>query len=83
MRATMNYYRTIFQDAADNRAWAQSKLQMPVLAIAGAACLGDITRQSVSAVAERVTGRIVPQAGHWLPEEQPEVLARELSAMFQ
>lgn len=83
MRASMGYYRTIFQDAADNRAWAEAKLQIPVLAIAGAACLGDITRQSVSAVAEQVTGRIVEQAGHWLPEEQPEVLARELSALFQ
>jgi len=34
-------------------------------------------------VAEQVTGRVVQQAGHWLPEEQPEELARELSAIFQ
>ncbi|SKC83538.1 Pimeloyl-ACP methyl ester carboxylesterase [Burkholderia sp. CF099] len=82
MRATMGYYRTIFTDAADNRAWAQEKLTMPVLAIAGEASLGDITRQSVSCVAERVTARIVPMSGHWLPEEQPEVLAREFEQFF-
>jgi len=82
MRATLGYYRSVFKDAQDNRLSALEKLEMPVLAIAGAACLGDITRQSVSQVAANVTGRIVERSGHWLPEEQSVTLAEELHSLF-
>jgi pimeloyl-ACP methyl ester carboxylesterase len=34
-------------------------------------------------VAENVQGGEIPDCGHWIPEEKPEELLRELLAFFQ
>jgi pimeloyl-ACP methyl ester carboxylesterase len=37
---------------------------------------------SISPWAENVTGVIVPDAGHYIPEEQPEAVAAALTDFF-
>lgn len=72
MRA-LDYYRTHFVDAEHNRESAKTPLKMPVLAIGGAAFLGDIVHKGMSALAENVRGVVIPECGHWVPDEQPEI----------
>jgi len=85
MRAGFAFYRALPQDAADNRAVvARMKLQMPVLAIGGAKAFGRAREpeESLRRVATDVRGAVVPECGHFIPEEQPEALARLLLDFF-
>ena len=85
MRAGFSYYRALPQDAADNRETvARFKLPMPVLAVGGAAGRGrgGEPADSLRRVAADVRGEIIPDCGHWIPEEQPEHLVRLLREFF-
>jgi microsomal epoxide hydrolase len=72
MSAGLAYYRAIFDDIAQNREHARTKLRVPVLAIGGAQWLGDTMRASFEPVAEHVTSVSIPDCGHFVPEEAPE-----------
>ena len=77
LRAGFALYRALPQDSADNAAAiARGKLAMPVLAVGGGRSFGrgEEVEQSLRRVAENVTGVVVPDCGHWIPEEQPELL---------
>lgn len=81
MRAGLALYRALPQDAADNRATlARMKLPMPTLAVGGAKAWGRAgeVEDSLRRVATDVRGTVVAECGHFIPEEQPEVLARLL-----
>lgn len=85
MRAGFSYYRALPQDAADNRAIiARMKLEMPVLAIGGDKPRGRRREpeDSLRRVAKNVRGEVLAECGHFIPEEQPEALARLLLAFF-
>ncbi len=85
MRAGFNYYRAFPTDYMDNQAIPEGhKLPMPLLGLSGGAKSGrrDLVRQSLENVADDVTAIVVEDAGHWLPEEQPEEMARHLTAFF-
>ena len=62
------------QDAIDNRAWLATgkKLTMPMLAIGGEKSFGPMMATVMRAAATDVTEGVVPDAGHWLMEEQPQ-----------
>lgn len=90
MRAGFDYYRQIPVTAAKVKAQlaAHGKLPMPVLALAadhsmGAAGLGDPAKASIARVAANVTYEVVPDSGHWIPEEQPAFLAARLTRFFR
>jgi len=38
--------------------------------------------ESLQRVAENVRGGIIANCGHWLPEEQPEIVCTELMSFF-
>ena len=86
MRAMFGYYRALPQDAEDNRATlaAKGKLRMPVLALGGNKSFGRgmETLESLRRVAADVRGGLVPDSGHWVCEEQPEFIAKQLLAFF-
>ncbi len=86
MRAMFGYYRALPQDAEDNRAIleAKGKLKMPVLALGGNKSFGRgmETLESMKRVATDVRGGLVPDSGHWVADEQPEFVARELLKFF-
>ena len=86
MRAMFGYYRALPQDAEDNRAFleANGKLRMPVLALGGNKSFGRgiETLESLQRVAVDVRGGLVPDSGHWVIEEQPAFVARELRKFF-
>lgn len=86
MRALYGFYRALPQDAEDNRRWIErnGKLSMPVLALGGNKSFGRgmETYESLQRVAHNVRGGLVPDSGHWVVEEQPEFVARELLRFF-
>ena len=77
----MELYRAFDQDAADNRATLEQdgKLTLPVLAVGGAiSTTGRLMEPMMREVADDVTALLIDGAGHWIPEEQPCVLAQAL-----
>jgi pimeloyl-ACP methyl ester carboxylesterase len=72
-----------------NLNYSKTNLTMPVLAIgAGYSPIlgGNVTMPAViygmKQLAQNVTGVVVPNSGHWIPEEQPEFLVNQLSNFF-
>ncbi len=85
LRAGFAYYRNIPQDIADNAAIAATfKLPMPVLALGGANAWGRGMEvvESLRRMAVDVRGGVIENCGHWMPEEQPEELLRQLLPFF-
>jgi len=79
MRALCEIYRELDHDAKIHRAniAAHGKLTVPVLASGGAAqTLAANYPGMCEEVATNVTGRLVPDAGHWVAEENPDGFTR-------
>lgn len=78
LHAALEQYRAVYRDAAANRARAGPRLAMPVLALGGERATGGGPLVAMRRVAADVRGGVVPDAGHWLTEEQPEEMAGRL-----
>ena len=61
---------------------SKSLITMPVLALGGEASLGQNTKSLFSPVAQALEGDIVPKAGHWLADENPNWVAQRLIRFF-
>jgi pimeloyl-ACP methyl ester carboxylesterase len=86
LRAGLAYYRALAQDIADNESSARRfKLPMPVLALGGADSWGrgHEVMQSMQRLATNVSGGVIENCGHWMPEEQPQILADRLLTFFK
>ena len=85
LSAGFAYYRALSQDIADNQAVATTfKLPMPVLALGGADSWGrgGEVVESLRRLAHDVRGGVIKDCGHWIPEEQPQLLVEQLLAFF-
>jgi len=89
MRAGFEYYRAFPQDAIQNINYSKTKLTMPVLAVGGGyfpALGGNITMPTIISnmkiLAQNVTGIVVPNSGHFIPEEQPDFVVKLLNNFF-
>jgi pimeloyl-ACP methyl ester carboxylesterase len=81
IRAGMEVYRAFDKDVAENRAALEQdgKLTLPVLAVGGAiSTTGSLMESMMREVADNVTAVLIADAGHWIPEEQPRVLAQAI-----
>jgi pimeloyl-ACP methyl ester carboxylesterase len=85
-RALLEIYRALPQDVEDNKkiVSANGKLKMPVLALGGDKSFGRGLEcvDSLRRVAENVRGGIVRDCGHWIAEEQPDLLVEQLLSLF-
>ncbi|MGE0767607.1 MAG: alpha/beta fold hydrolase [Hyphomicrobiaceae bacterium] len=83
LRAGFNYYRTMAEDARVNAAQLATgfRLPMPVLAVGGGISYphgrgrGADVEASMRRVATAVEGAVIPDCGHFVPEEAPEALS--------
>ena len=89
MRAGFDYYRAFPQDAIQNMNYSKTKLVMPVLALGGGydpALGGNLTMPiiaySMKLAAQNVQTVIIPNSGHWVPEEQPVRFVKLLDKFF-
>jgi pimeloyl-ACP methyl ester carboxylesterase/heme-degrading monooxygenase HmoA len=73
----LGYYRTLWDDARANAAFKGRTLAMPALAVDGEHGFRT-SFGSLSQVARNVKHVVVPGAGHWIAEEQPEAFLREV-----
>jgi pimeloyl-ACP methyl ester carboxylesterase len=72
------------QDAIDNKVYlAKGPLQMPVLAVGGEKSFGTTMATVTQFAATNVTGAVIPGAGHWLMEEQPEATVKVIADFLQ
>ena len=83
LRAGFEYYRAVFEDAQQNKEYAKEKLEMPILTIGGEASLGNLVTTSFQKVANNVTGITLPNTGHFIPEERPNFLAKQILEFFK
>ncbi len=83
MHAGFAQFAAFDQDAIDNKAFAAAgKLTMPVLAIGGEKSFGPTMAVVMGFVATDVHEAVVPDAGHWLMEEQPEATVKLVRAFL-
>ncbi|WP_439542090.1 alpha/beta fold hydrolase [Hyphomicrobium sp.] len=72
------------QDATDNKAFmAKGKLKMPVLAVGGEKSFGPMMATVMRFAADDVHEAIVPDAGHWIMEENPKATIDVVRAFLQ
>lgn len=83
MRAGFEYYRAVFEDIEQNQEYAKTRLMMPVLVFGGEKATGDRMLQTMQTAADDVRGGVIPDCGHYIPEECPEFLAEQLIAFFK
>jgi len=82
LRAGLGYYTSFFETAEQNQRHAETKLEMPVLAYAGEACLAGYTKQCLELAANDVRGGIIDRCGHWIGEERPDFIIEQLQEFF-
>ncbi|MBG0829081.1 alpha/beta hydrolase [Planomonospora sp. ID67723] len=73
--AGYEYYRAFAADAENNKANASRRLAMPVLGMGGQYAFGSGVAESFRQVADDVRTVVVPESGHFIPEENPSFLA--------
>jgi pimeloyl-ACP methyl ester carboxylesterase/quercetin dioxygenase-like cupin family protein len=71
MRAGFAQFAAFSQDAEDNKGYREAKLTMPVLAVGGEKSFGKMMGIIMRNAATNVQEAVVPDAGHWLMEENP------------
>ena len=78
LHACFQPYRALPTTMEQNRRRVAERLPMPVLAVGGAASYGDRITGVAQQVAENVTGVVIPDCGHYVPEEAPGPLLAAL-----
>ncbi|MFK0170528.1 alpha/beta fold hydrolase [Streptomyces sp. NPDC090306] len=83
LRASLAYYRDAAKSARLNHeALAQQRLDIPVLGISSSHGSVPDMGASLRPWAEHATGTVVPDAGHFIPDEQPDAVAAALTAFI-
>lgn len=82
MHSAFAQFRSIRQDAEDNVASMATKLTMPVLAVGGEKSFGANEAAVMRNAAVDVTELVIPNAGHWLMEEQPTAMIAAVRAFL-
>lgn len=82
MSAGFAYYRSGSVSASQNVEFSKEKLPMPVLALGGSGGMGEHLRLLMEPLAERVGGGAIEDCGHYVMEEQPDLLAQRLLDFF-
>lgn len=84
LRASFSYYRALFNEGGleQNRARAGHRLTIPVMAWGASGGVGNALLNTLEGVAETVSGGTIKDCGHYIPEETPNIVARQLENFF-
>jgi pimeloyl-ACP methyl ester carboxylesterase len=82
MDAAFDYFRNIEEDIAFNKSQFHEKLPIRLLAMGGDHAIPEMG-DSLRPFFRDVTSVTIRDSGHFVPEEQPEALARALLAFLQ
>ncbi|MEM7758037.1 MAG: alpha/beta hydrolase [Cyanobacteria bacterium P01_A01_bin.40] len=78
LNAAFEYYLALPEDVIQNQEYANTELEMPVLALEGSDSLGDFPLQQLQEVASEVSGGTIENTGHYLIDERPDIISKEL-----
>ena len=78
MRGMLGYYRAVLEDIKQNSELANHQLEVPVLALGGDGGSAPDLHESLQPFCTNTQGGVIKDSGHYIPEEQPEALAREI-----
>jgi pimeloyl-ACP methyl ester carboxylesterase len=81
MDAAFDYCRQIVHDMEFNKKQFTGKMRIPLLAVGGQYSIPAMG-EALQPYFEEVTSVVIPDAGHFVPEEQPEALAKHLLAFL-
>ena len=83
MHAAFRQFEAFAQDALDNPVLrGDRQLDSPVLAVGGEKSFGSMMASEMRSVADRVVERIIPDAGHWLMEEQRDTTVKAVAGFL-
>ena len=83
LRAGFEYFAAVWDDSDHNKeSAAVGKLTMPVMHIGGEKAVAKYGAQSAEGLAENVSSIVVPNAGHWLVDEQPKAFSEAVLNFF-
>lgn len=78
MRAGFEVFRAFEQDAKDFAAFAQTKLNIPMLVLTGEKASGEFLIEQARLVDSEVSGVVIKGSGHWLIDEAPDQVIPQL-----
>jgi pimeloyl-ACP methyl ester carboxylesterase len=78
LRTGFELYRAFPADEQRFKQFMRERLSIPVLALAGEKSNGSTETEMARAVAENVRGGVAPKTGHWLPDENPDFVSKQL-----
>lgn len=78
MRGMLGYYRAVLRDIDDHAKFALRPTAVPILALGGDAGSAPDLLEKLSPRVQNIRGGLVPDSGHYIPEEQPAYLAAAL-----
>ncbi|WP_328467313.1 alpha/beta fold hydrolase [Streptomyces sp. NBC_00448] len=83
LRASLSYYRAAAESARGNHeALGRRHLTVPILAVSSSHGSIPDMAASISPWADHVTGAVIPGAGHFIPDEQPDAVVGALTAFI-
>jgi len=82
LRASLNHYGYIPRMAEQTHVLSQAKLTVPMLAWGGRASMGDHCFASARATAVSAKGGVIDECGHWVFEERPEFICKQLGSFW-
>ncbi|MCX5451576.1 alpha/beta fold hydrolase [Streptomyces nigrescens] len=78
LRASFDYYRATDDNIAQNHRRKRHPLTLPVLSVAGAHGQGQRLADLLGPVTEQLDSAVLPDCGHYVPEEHPDALLEHL-----
>lgn len=82
LRGALAYYRAVFEDIRQNQELADVRLRTPILALGGDVGMSPNIFEAMKPLGENVQGGVIADCGHYMPEEQPEIIAERMRAFF-
>jgi pimeloyl-ACP methyl ester carboxylesterase len=83
LAASFAFGRAIEVSAKQISAVAFDKVSIPLLFLGGARSLADAFKDDLEQIATDARVVVVPGSGHWMPEENPDFVTRELGAFLE
>lgn len=82
MHYAFEQFAAFGKDATDNKAFAATKLNMPIFALGAEKSFGEQQAAIMREVGTRVDGGIITGSGHWIMEEQPAQTVSKVRAFL-
>lgn len=79
---SFKWFAAFPKDAAENIKWTHNKLTLPVLAVSGEFS-ATFLPEHIKMVAENVKSKVIPDAGHWLMQENSSAVQQTFLDFFK